>query len=293
MAGRAGRQGIDREGLVFSVLDERDLEEAPLTRLLTGVPEPVESRFRLSYSSILHLIERLGRERLFEAWDKSLHAFQRREESDKQIRRARGRIERSLEAHLDLLLQHAFLEQDGAEYRLTPKGQLARAINGYELQVAELCFRGAFEGLPPEALACVFVAIVFEDRRRWRGPPQGMHGGGRRPPFAGVQRHVTTLLSRLAATEADLGIETPLKPADFGLAEAVVLWCGGGTMEALEAATEVTPGDICRTFRMALQLVRSVRAAIDPAWDLRDVLKVVRELMDRDEDDARRQLELG
>jgi superfamily II RNA helicase len=294
MAGRAGRQGIDRDGLVFSVLDERDLDEAPLTRLLTGVPEPVESRFRLSYSSILHLIESLGRERLFEAWEKSLSAFQQRDESDKQRRRARGRVERALEAHLALLLQHAFLEQEGAAFHLTPKGHLARAINGYELQVAELCYRGALEGLPAEAVACVFVAIVFEDRRRWRGPPgQPGYPSARRAPFAGVQRHVTTLLARLAKSEAELGIATPMKPCDWGLSEAVVAWCGGGTMEDLEAMTDVTPGDICRTFRMALQLVRSARAALDPAWDLRETLSVVRASMDRDEIDARRQLELG
>jgi superfamily II RNA helicase len=108
-----------------------------------------------------------------------------------------------------------------------------------------------------------------------------------------VQRHVTTLLARLAATEAELGIPTPMKPCDWGLSEAVVAWCGGGTIEDLEASTDIAPGDICRTFRMALQLVRSVRTAIDPAWDLGSTLRVVRERMDRDEIDARRQLELG
>ncbi|MEM7516833.1 MAG: DEAD/DEAH box helicase, partial [Planctomycetota bacterium] len=47
MAGRAGRQGIDDEGLVFSVLAPKDLREAPIERFLEGRSEPVKSRFGL------------------------------------------------------------------------------------------------------------------------------------------------------------------------------------------------------------------------------------------------------
>jgi superfamily II RNA helicase len=64
MAGRAGRQGIDAEGLVIALLSARDLVEAPIERLTKGRAEPVESRFRLSFSSLLHLVERLGRARV-------------------------------------------------------------------------------------------------------------------------------------------------------------------------------------------------------------------------------------
>jgi hypothetical protein len=44
---------------------------------------------------------------------------------------------------------------------------------------------------------------------------------------------------------------------------------------------------------MALQLMRQVRRAIDPAWDLHDRLGDAMAVLDRDEVDARRQLELG
>ena len=52
-------------------------------------------------------------------------------------------------------------------------------------------------------------------------------------------------------------------------------------------------GDLCRTFRMALQLMRQVRRAIDPKWDLAQRLEEAAAMMNRDVVDAKRQLELG
>jgi antiviral helicase SKI2 len=83
MAGRAGRQGIDDKGYVYCLLGERDLREAPIRRLVDGKPEPVVSRFRLSYSTLLQLVSELGRERVPEAWEKSFNQFQSREKSRK------------------------------------------------------------------------------------------------------------------------------------------------------------------------------------------------------------------
>ena len=53
------------------------------------------------------------------------------------------------------------------------------------------------------------------------------------------------------------------------------------------------PGDEVRTFRLAQQLARQVRRAIDPRWDLHEKLGELMEAINRDEVDARRQLELG
>ena len=45
--------------------------------------------------------------------------------------------------------------------------------------------------------------------------------------------------------------------------------------------------------RMTIQLMRNVRRAIDPEWDLHANLRVAIDALNRDEVDARRQLELG
>jgi superfamily II RNA helicase len=84
-----------------------------------------------------------------------------------------------------------------------------------------------------------------------------------------------------------------IKKPDWGLTEVVAKWMDGAEFEELVEETDVTPGDIVRNLRMAVQLMRQVRRAIDPQWDLRETLAAAMEKMNRDVVDARRQLELG
>lgn len=285
MAGRAGRQGIDRDGLVVSALDAQHLEEAPVQRLVNGKPEPVVSRFRLAYSTLLHLLERTGRERLFEAWERSFHNYQHRAKSKKAREHARRAQHEHIRAHLEFLEDLGYIE-DGE--RITAKGRVARCLHGYEVQVTELLWRGALENLPPTALAMVFVSMIYEERRRFGGEQYLSPRF-----FGGVRRHVDQVVGRLARREAEFGVPTPMKRPDWGLTPAVKAWVEGCEFAELEEVSDATPGDICRTFRMALQLTRQVRQAIDPAWDLVARLDDVHEALNRDEVDARRQLELG
>jgi superfamily II RNA helicase len=282
MAGRAGRQGLDEVGLVYTLLSPRDLREAPLQRILSGRPEPIESRFRLSFSSLLHLVGRMGRARVGEAWEKSFNQFQHRSTHPKAERRNRREQRRLIDAHLALLDGLGYLDGD----EILAKGRIARAINGFELQVTELLFGGQLEHLPPSALALVFVGLVYEERRRepaW--VPQRM--------FGGLRAQIDEAIDRLVQRAADFGLAGTIKRPDWGLTPAVLAWIGGATMEELREQCDATPGDLCRAFRMAIQLMRQARRAIDSAWDLAPRLEEAGAALNRDEVDARRQLELG
>lgn len=283
MAGRAGRQGLDREGLVFSLLSPKDLAEAPIKRLIGGQPEPVQSRFRLSFSSLLHLVERLGRERVHEAWEKSFNQFQFLSQSEKRREQNRRDQRRTLDAHLAFLDELSYLDGD----HLTPRGRIAQLINGYEIQITELLFRGTLENLPVAALAVVFVGLVYEERRRGEVThvPARYHGN--------VRALVTREIQALRIRAADFQLTASIKPPDWGLSAAVVHWVEGASFAEVEELTDATPGDIVRNFRMAVQLMRQVRHAIDRDWDLFDRLAEAMEAIHRDVVDARRQLELG
>lgn len=283
MAGRAGRQGIDEKGFVFCVLGRRDLLEAPLERLFAGKPEPVRSRFRLSYSTLLHLVERAGRDWVPEAWERSFAHFQARAKNKKARERQRRDQRRLIERHLSLLDQFHYLDGD----RLTPRGRIARILNGYELQMTELLFQGSLENLPPRALAAVAVAMIHEERRRHGRPPTLPRA------FAGLQRNVAKVIGELASAEAGLGIEPPLKRPDWGLSRPLVAWYEGADIEGALEGSEATAGDFCRVLRMAIQLMRNMRRAIDRDWDLWEQLGDAIDAVNRDEVDARRQLELG
>ena len=283
MAGRAGRQGIDEHGTVVCMFGDRELREAPFGRWVSGRPGPVESRFRLSYSTLLHLVDRLGRERVHEAWDKSFHQWQTLDKNTRTRDKSRRAQRRIVEAHLAFLEELGYLDGD----ELTPRGRLSRQVNGYEVQLTEMMFRGVLEDIPPQALAIVFVGMVFEDRRRFDRP---------RIPgrlFGELRRRAGNLVAELCASEVRHGIQPEMKRPDWGLSEAVIAWCEGCTFEELADVTDATPGDVCRTFRMAIQLMRNVRRAIDPDWDLAPRLAQAVQAMNRDEVDARRQLELG
>jgi superfamily II RNA helicase len=285
MAGRAGRQGIDDAGLVLTHLDERDLVDAPIERLFTGKSEPVRSRFRLSYSSLLHLYGQLGRVRVFEAWDKSFDQYQQRKKSHKAREAERHRQHVLVEAHLHLLAELGYLDPAGG---LTARGEVARLLYGYELVITELLFRGMLETLSPKALAVVFVGLVHEERGR--GPaehvPGRLHGA--------VRRAVEELSEEILEREHHHGIPMPSKVPSWGLTRAVDAWYDGQPFEAVEELTPATPGEICRTFRMALQLMRAVRRTLEEGGgDLRDRLEEAFEHLNRDEIDARRQLSLG
>lgn len=283
MAGRAGRQGLDDEGLVYTLLSPRDLQEAPVSRLLKGEPEAVESRFRLSYASLLHLTRRLGRERVHEAWEKSFNSYQHREASQRQRERNRKLQGRLIDSHLDFLESLGYLAGD----ELRPRGRIAQCINGYELQVTELLFEGLLEDLTAEELAVVFVGIIHEERRTFEPIRVSRHLHG------GLRREVDGILRGLFRRAVHYDLPTPPKRAEWGLTPAVMDWVRGCPFEELEGAGPATPGDICRAFRMGIQLMRQTRRAIDSDWNLFDQLGEAMECLNRDEVDARHQLELG
>ncbi len=284
MAGRAGRQGIDDAGLVIAHLDPRDLFDAPVERLFVGRSEPIQSRFRLSYSSLLHLYAHLGRARVFEAWDKSFDQYQQRKKSHKAREAHRQRQHALVDAHFELLAELGYLDPAGG---LTPRGEIACLLYGYELVITELFFRGVLETLGPKALAVVFVGLVHEERGR--GPaehvPSRLHGA--------LRRTVDEVAEEILGREHHYGIPTPSKTPSWGLTRAIEAWYDGQDFEAVEQLTPATPGEICRTFRMALQLMRSVRRTLGPDSDLSGRLDEVFGRINREEIDARRQLALG
>jgi superfamily II RNA helicase len=243
MAGRAGRQGIDAEGSVISILDTEDLDGAPVERLVGGKAEPIRSRFNLAYNTLIQLRSRLG-ERLYEAWEKSFDAYQHRGRNAKERERNERRQRDVIAKRLLLLEELGYL--DGMEIK--DRGKIAIHIQGYELQITEMLFQGLLEGLSPKELGIVFVATVFEERRG------DVFAGFRGSALGKRQVEIERAVRRLIQREADYGLPPTIKAPVFYLSAAVRAWAEGMPMDELERFTSVTPGDFVRALRLTVQL---------------------------------------
>lgn len=59
MAGRAGRRGLDTQGIVISVFTDAD-DCSKAVEIMQGAAEPLNSAYRLGYGSIINLVRTEG-----------------------------------------------------------------------------------------------------------------------------------------------------------------------------------------------------------------------------------------
>ena len=290
MAGRAGRQGIDEAGFVFSIVDDRDLDFSALHHLFDGPIEAVESRFNLDYATLLHLYSLMG-ERVVEAYERSFAKFQRerreieREAKGGERRERTAREVATLRRRLEVMKSLDYIK-DGA---LTTKGRFAAAVQGFEVHASEYFEGGVLRACDPDRLALLFCATVFEERRN---DASDLVGPG---VIDGVKSHAEQCIGRFRRREAQAGLEVLSKEPDWGMSGPALLWARGCTWEDLIKSTTMSEGDLVRTFRQAIQVLRNVMHALHHvgATDLEEPIRKAVASLNREAVDAKRQLELG
>ena len=274
MAGRAGRQGMDAEGLVLSKIRLDEASYAPLQRITEGECEAVFSRFNLSFSTLLNLFLRLGKG-VYNAYDKSFAHYQQ----PKSQRRQQAPRNRLIAARMNVLKARGYIEGEEA----TPRGELARKVNGYEIQVTEFCFAGVFERASVTELAALFVAIVYEARKMDDSDVKHIRN----------ENECKQIIRAWRRDERKQDLAELTKRPDFSLNAVALAWVKGEPFENLRQLTSASEGDLVRNFRMALQLMRQLRRILPKDDPVSRKLQDAADGMDRDVVDARRQLELG
>ncbi|MHC5210227.1 MAG: DEAD/DEAH box helicase [Planctomycetota bacterium] len=282
MAGRAGRQGIDDHGLVVSILDDDRVTAKEILRLTGNDVEPILSRFNLSYSTLINLHRTLG-DRLHEAWERSFNNFQWSRMSRKKREKNEEKQRAAIDLRLKLLRNLGYITDDG----VTAKGDVAAVINGFELPVTELLESGLLEWLDERQIAVVFAALVFEERKNelFRRMSPGILGAHR--------KDVEAVVGRLVAAEKDLGIPPSIRPPNFKIGVVVQAWCEGAAFDDMRDVCTSPNGDLVRVMRLTVQLLRQLRSALPRDSTLSLLLDRARDLLNRDEVDAARQLSLG
>ena len=282
MAGRAGRQGLDAEGLVYSIIDDPRIKLPDIQKTIFGSVEPIRSRFNLSYSTLLNLHHHLG-ERIFTAWERSFNNYQWSRMSRKKREQNERRQRHAIEQRLLLLRELGYVDATS----VLQKGHLARRINGYELPAVELVSSGLLRALNDEQIAILFAAVVFEERKSdlyHRLPPAvlGMH-----------REDAENVLEPLIQRERELSIHPQTRRLNFKIGSVVHAWWEGASFDDLSQLTNASHGDLVRTLRLVIQLLRQMAKAYTHEAELSRRLMLVVEHLNREEIDARRQIELG
>ncbi|MBI3723916.1 DEAD/DEAH box helicase [bacterium] len=152
-----------------------------------------------------------------------------------------------VERKLQLLRDLGYLE--GRE--LTKKGRFASRVYGHELETTELVFEGVFDRLDAARTAVVAAAIVHESRRE-----SEMGGVDPRRALGEAWRTSARIVKSIHERELALRVRYPVKLLDWKLTGVVWAWASGEEFPKLRDLTDASDGDIVRSLRQAIQLMR-------------------------------------
>lgn len=271
MAGRAGRRGIDDEGFVYCRINFNRIKFEEVKQVIYSPPERVQSQFNTSYATILNLYEKYQDE-LFKIYPLTLHYYQCKRNQQREALRL-------IEAKLKLLRKMGFIESN----KLTPKGQFAKTVYGYELILAELYENNLFENLDEFGLATIAVACVFEPRKN-----QEMISISKNA--RSIRMACEDIYKVIKEKEHSFRIYPQSKPAFFNLSQATEYWLRGTQFSKLLQYTDTDEGEIVRYFRMAIQILREIRDNPVSSEILKQRITNTIRVINRDIIDAEKQL---
>jgi superfamily II RNA helicase len=275
MAGRAGRRGIDKEGFVYCRINPHKIKPPEVQRIIYGKSEEVRSQLNTSYATILNLYEKY-KEDLFKIYPLSLHYFQSRKNEQKEALRL-------IEAKLKLLKELGYIDKDA----LTKKGQFAKTAYGYELILSELYEQQMLEQLDEFGLGVLASAIVFEPRKNQR-LPLGLSKNTRQ-----IKRVCEETYDTIKHKEQRYRIYPFSKIPYFHLSVSMEAWLRGTNFSKTLRFTDTDEGELVRYFRMSVQILREISDAKVASHILKEKIKEVIRVINRDVVDAEKQLREG
>lgn len=173
-------------------------------------------------------------------------------------RRRRDRYQSVVEQvrrKIEVLTELGYIDRHGA---ISRQGRFAMQVFGHELELSEIVFSRALEGLSPEQIAVVMAAIVFESR-------SNVYYGGTEPQRAvGKQayRLAGKAIHGLIRLEDARGIKQTSKALDWNLSGAVWAWVQGADFSELREMSDASDGDVVRSLRQTIQVLRLGQAPL-------------------------------
>jgi len=271
MAGRAGRRGLDKEGFVFLRIDPRHIDLPTIDRIINGNYEPIVSQLRSSYATVLNLYKLMG-EKLLDFYPLSFHFFQ---SNPQEKRQARSLIKRKI----SLLKAMGYIDRE----TLSEKAELASQVYSFELQVGEMYDQGFFDMLDEPTLFSLILSLVYEPRK---GMPRPVLTKGTKK----LKKKTFNFLRDIYKQERRFRIYPLSKKFYFHLSEAGRAWYEGSDFYHLDRYVQIDEGELVRYFRIAIQVMREMKASPAISDPLKKKLSLCMSRVNRDVVDAEKQL---
>ncbi len=254
MTGRAGRRGRDKVG--FVVLAPGQFQDPrKIAELLKAPPDPLESRFRATYISLLNLLDAFGSfGQVREIAEKSF-AFRasRRDRADSRSsdgsEMLSDRIWDPFERKAAVLEHFGYVDLESE--KVTESGKwLADLRIDRPLLVGEALKNGVFNDLTA-AQAAGLMASVASDADRSYGEMRASR------TMIDILADFEDLVVSVSNIEWKNGVE-PVEEINYSAAAAAERWCGGMQWDELVDRTKAEEGDLVRLLSRTGEALRQL-----------------------------------
>lgn len=257
MAGRAGRRGMDDSGTVITIVDKWSDDMLQIATLTKEDKIPIFSQFKLSYNTVLNLMDQHSKKEIGKILERSFDSFRKRRSGTRvNVWTSWYNRTRTLEK-LDFV-------RNG---HLTEKGRFGAKIFTEELVTTELFQDDKWRNWSVIDIACIAATITYEMRhsRRGKRPEKGKR-------FFRLMESINdnSFLYRNLNMNG-LALRIPV----------IERWAHGWTFKELVEEYEVAEGDLIRIFRQAIDVMEQVKRATSHP-ELKDKLSMACIMLDKE-----------
>ncbi len=238
LAGRAGRRGIDKEGYAIAMYNRNRDDLEKIQKVTDKDVEPIISQFTLSYNTVLNLLQQHNQKEIEVILKKSFDYYLKKKKY--------GNIPVMANFHnkVKLLQKMGYVRQD---HSLTAKGEFARLIYAYELQIAEFCTSEVIRELNDVAFLTALATIMFEGRR-------GVEFDKRFDKKAVANALKVLSKNTFLFKKINVGVFK-------GLHSLINHWYSGKDFVKMMELTNMLEGDYIRLFRQCIDMMKQIRRA--------------------------------
>jgi ATP-dependent RNA helicase DOB1 len=165
------------------------------------------------------------------------------------------------------------------------KGNFAAAIYGYELSLGEIYAQNILESLSQTELAILTCALVYEPRKANHAPKITRN-------VRALKEITDTTIKDIHQLERKFHIWPKSKEYFYHLAQTTEAWLNGTDFSKLGRYSDVDEGELVRYFRMTVQILREMQHADVFSDLLKEKVRKLLSVFNRDIVDAEKQLRM-